>query len=92
MKARPNEVECWAIMITMIPMITPEDELFGTLRWIQKMDGFLGVKSNIPYGTICVFRTHEQAKNALIKIHRKGVEVYDVIQQVFIDKDDMEEE
>lgn len=58
-----NEVECYTVAIPNLPLF-PNKKVTTFLRWIQDMEGFVGLRPEYPRGTLLIFRTENDAKRA----------------------------
>lgn len=56
------------------------------IELIASQEGFLGLAPHRPYGTLCLFKTENDAKGARNILRMEGVKCGDNICEVFIDK------
>ena len=57
----PAFVKCYTVAIPNLP-IHPNKRVVKFIEDIQKMDGFVGIRPEYPYGTLVVFDTLNHAK------------------------------
>lgn len=60
---RDNEVSCWTVAIPNLPMI-PNRKIRKFVKWINKLDGFVGMSPHYPFGILLLFRSENDAKRA----------------------------
>ena len=56
------------------------------IRFIAKLDGFVGVHPMPPRGTLCLFRTENDAKIARNKMNAEGIKTGNNICECFVDE------
>jgi hypothetical protein len=56
------------------------------LAYIQSLDGFVGLYPHYPDGTLCLFKTENEAKGARNLMKAKGIMCGKNIGEVYIDK------
>lgn len=54
--------------------------------FIKGLEGFVGVHPMPPKGTLCLFRTENDAKIARNQMNEKGIQTGDNICEVFVDE------
>lgn len=67
-------MEVWAVVIGLLPM-KPNKKVLRFIKWVSKMDGFMGIQPSYPNGTFLVFKTENDAKVARNLIRDKGIAV-----------------
>lgn len=83
-----NEVVCYTVAIPNLP-IFPDRKVKKFLDYIQKMEGFVGIRPEYPHGTLLIFKTENNAKIARNKIRNYEGYNGDIghnICEVYIDK------
>ena len=84
---QPNEVECYTVGIgNFSPNPFLQKKQKEVLDFIQKLDGFCGVYPYYPKGTLCIFKTENNAKIAQNKMDAKGIQTGKIIGKIFVDK------
>ena len=58
---RDDEVECYTVAIPNLPMF-PNRAVKRFIRYIEKLDGYLGMYPCYPRGTLVIFRSENEAK------------------------------
>lgn len=84
---KDDEVEVYSVAIgnlTLNPLLTGKQT--ALLKEIQEMDGFVGIYPCYPRGTLCLFKTENDAKGARNLIKAKGIEVGKNIGTVYVDE------
>lgn len=56
------------------------------LDFIKKLEGFIGVYPYYPHGTLCLFKTENDAKRAKNSMQAKGIQTGKNIGEVYVDK------
>lgn len=77
-----NEVVCYGIGIGNLTL-PPVKKALG---FIQGLDGFVAFYPYWPHGTVCVFRTLNEAKVAKNLMQAKGIKTGREIAEMFIEK------
>lgn len=83
----PNEVSAYTVAVgnfTLNPFMRKRQK--QAVDYIQALEGFLGFYPCYPYGTLCIFKTENDAKGARNKMRHKGIEVGKNIGEIYIDK------
>lgn len=83
-----EDVKVYTVAIGQIrlnPLIMKRQK--EALQYIQGLNGFIGFHPVIPYGTLCLFKTENDAKGARNLMRAKGIETGKNIGEVFIDKE-----
>lgn len=86
-KKKPNEVSAWAVgvgNITLNPFFLKRQK--QALDFIKSLEGFIGVTPCYPHGTLCLFKTENDAKGAKNLMSAKGIQVGKYITEVYVDK------
>lgn len=65
---KEDEVTCYTVAIPNLP-IFPDKKVKRFIKWIHKLDGFVGIRPEYPYGTLLIFKTMNDAKIARNKIN-----------------------
>lgn len=84
---KENEVEVYTVSIgnlTLNPLLTRKQK--EILKEIQEMNGFVGIYPCYPKGTLCLFKTENDAKGARNLIRAKGIETGKNIGTCYVDK------
>ena len=81
-----NEVSVWSVAVGKIPRFLKPKGCVEALRFIVKQEGFIGFSPVKGYGTICLFKSENEAKIARNKMLSEGIECGDNICEVYIDK------
>lgn len=84
---KPNEVSAYTVGIgnfSLNPFLQKKQKKI--VDFIQSLEGFLGFTPCYPYGTLCLFRTENDAKGARNLMRAKGIEVGKNIAEVYVDK------
>lgn len=63
-----NEVSVYTVAIPNLP-IFPNRKVDKFVKWISKLDGFVGIRPEYPNGTLLLFKTKNDAKIARNKIN-----------------------
>lgn len=58
---KDDEVTCYSIMIPNLPLI-PSKKVMDFIKWVNELEGFLGLYPNYPFGTALIFDTENNAK------------------------------
>lgn len=87
---KENEVKCYTVAVGSAPMPWHSRKVKKSaeeaLRYIQKLEGFVGFHPIPPRGTLCIFRSLNQAKMAKNKMDAKGIHTGTNICETFIQK------
>ncbi len=84
---QPNEVSAWTVAVGNIPLNPFKmKKAEKALKFIAKLEGFIGFTPCAPHGTLCLFKTENDAKGARNLMRAKGIEVGKNIAEVYIDK------
>ena len=79
-----NEVVCYSVAVGNLPMFSKKTK--EALQIISDLDGFIGVYPYYPHGTLCIFKTLNQAKIAKNMMDAKGITTGFNITEIFVDK------
>lgn len=87
-----NEVVCYTVAVGNLP-IPPfvRKNSKKAIKFIQGLEGFVGFYPYYPHGTLCIFRTENQAKVAKNMMENKGIKTGNNICEIFVEKKYMEE-
>ena len=86
-KRKPNEVSAWTVAVGNIPLNPFKmKKAEKALKYIVKLEGFIGFTPCAPYGTLCLFKTENDAKGARNLMRAKGIQTGINIGEVYIDK------
>lgn len=84
---KEGEVKCYTVEIGNLPMPWHSRKVKNSakeaLDFIQKLEGFAGFHLVPPRGTLCLFRSLNQAKN---KMDAKGIHTGKNICETFVQK------
>lgn len=80
-----NEVVVYTVAVGNLPVFAKK-KTRKALRFIKGLDGFIGVYPYYPHGTLCFFRTLNQAKIAKNMMDAQGIATGFNITEAFIDK------
>lgn len=80
---KENEVVCYAFAI---PNLLINEETKKFIKWVNGLDGFLGIYPHYPHGNLLIFKTENDAKGGRNLIRARGIEVGKNIGEVFIEK------
>jgi len=87
---KEGEVKCYTVAIGNVPMLWHSPKIKRSakeaLNFIQKLEGFVGIHPMPPKGTVCIFRTVNQAKIAKNKMDAAGIQTGTHICEVFVEK------
>lgn len=84
---RENEVKVWTVAVGNLPVppFIPKKSK-EAIKYISKLEGFVGFHPVPPHGTLCLFKTENDAKGGRNHMRAKGIQVGKNIGYVFIDK------
>ena len=89
---RPNEADAWTVAIGNLPSIFQalnpkiKRQVDEALAIIKAQDGFIGVFPQPPDGTLCLFRSKNEAIRAKNIMSINGIQTGNNICHVYIDK------
>lgn len=85
---RDDEVSLWSVAVgnLPIPFIIPKKTKLA-LKFIQEQEGFVAFYPMYPHGTLCLFKTKNDAKGARNMMRFKGIQVGDNICEVYVKKE-----
>ena len=84
---KENEVVAYAFAIGNLSMNPfKQKRQMEVLKYIQSMEGFCGIYPHYPHGTLCIFKTKNDAKGARNLVKAKGCPVGNNIGEIYIDK------
>ena len=85
-----SEVKCWTVAVGNAPMPWHSRKVKKSakeaLKYITKLDGFIGVHPHPPDGTLCIFDSENNAKRARNMMRSKGILTGTNICEVFVDE------
>lgn len=91
-----SEVQLWAVAVGNMPTrFTPRKIRkagIAALKFIKRLDGFVGVTPIPPRGTLCLFRTENDAKCGMNLMNSEGIATGKNICDVFVDEKYVREE
>lgn len=84
-----NDVEVWTVAIGNLPLppFIPR-KTKKAIQFIKEQDGFIGFYPVYPKGTLCLFKTENDAKGARNMMRFKGIQVGDNICKAYMPKED----
>lgn len=80
-----DEVSVWSVAVGNLPLF-PSKKVRQAVDFIKEQDGFIGFHPVYPYGTLCLFRTENDAKGAKNMMRFKGIQVGNNICEVYINE------
>ena len=89
---QPNEVTAYTVAIGNIslnPLYAKKQK--QALGYIQSLKGFIGFYPSYPNGTLCIFKTENDAKVAKNQMDAKGIQTGKNIGEVFVGKEYVED-
>lgn len=90
-----NEVTCYTVAVGNAPMPWSSRKVKkaakAAMEYIATLEGLVGVNPQPPRGTLCLFRTLNDAKAAKNLMDAKGIKTGDNICAVFVDKKYLQE-
>lgn len=93
---KEGEVKCYTVAIGNAPMPWQsrkvKESAKEALQFIQKLEGFAGFHPVPPRGTLCIFKTLNNAKAAKNQMDAKGIQTGNNICEVFIEKKYIQQE
>ena len=85
-----SEVQLWAVAVGNLPMPWHPRKIrkagIAALKFIKRLDGFVGVTPMPPRGTLCLFRTENDAKRGRNLMESEGIKTGKNICEVFVDE------
>ena len=91
-----SEVQLWAVAVGNLPMPWHPRKIrkagIAAFKFIKKLDGFVGVTPMPPRGTLCLFRTENDAKRGMNLMNSEGIVTGKNICEVFVDEKYLREE
>lgn len=85
-----DEVRVWTVAVGNLPTpLTPRrarKDAIRALRFIMGLEGFIGFHPVPPEGTLCLFRTENNAKGARNLMRAAEIQVGRNIGEVFIER------
>lgn len=87
---RDNEVTCYTVAVGNIPLPPfVKKESRQAIDFIQELPGFIGFYPHWPEGTLCIFKTKNDAIRGKNDMESKGIQTGFNIGEVYIDKNYM---
>lgn len=87
---KENEVTCYTVAIGNLPMLFHSRKVkkraMEAVKFISEIEGFVGLYPFYPRGTLCLFKTENDAKRARNIMRTKGIETGTNIGKVYVDK------
>lgn len=86
---KENEVSVWSVAtgnLPRIPFFIPK-KTKEAIQFISELDGFVAFYPCYPHGTLCLFKTENDAKGARNMMRFKNIEVGDNICEVYVKKE-----
>jgi len=84
------EVTCYTVAVGNAPMPWASRKVKKSaekaFKFIAKLEGFVGVHPVPPRGTLCLFRTENDAKIARNKMNAEGIQTGDNICECYVDE------
>ena len=87
-----NEVKCWTVAVGNLPGLfgfinrKKHKATMAALAFITRQEGFIGIHPVPPHGTLCIFKTENNAKAARNVMRAEGIQVGKNICEVYVDK------
>ena len=83
-----DQVKVWTVAVGNLPLppFIPR-KVRKAIKFIKEQDGFIGFYPMYPNGTLCLFKTENDAKGARNIMRFKGIQVGDNICEVWINKE-----
>lgn len=85
-----SEVKVYTVAIGNAPMPWASRKVKKSaekaINFIKELDGFIGVNPQPPRGTLCLFRTENDAKIARNRMNAEGIRTGDNICECYIDE------
>ena len=86
---KEDEVSVWSVAVgnlPLIPLFAPK-KVKQAVKFISEQEGFIAFYPCFPHGTLCLFKTKNDAKGARNMMRFKGIVVGDNICEVFVKKE-----
>lgn len=88
---KENEFTCYTVAIGNLPMLfhsrRVKKRAMEAVKFISELEGFVGLYPFYPRGTLCIFKTENDAKRARNNMRAKGIETGSNIGEVFVSKE-----
>lgn len=82
-----NDVTVWSVSVGNLPFpLFASKSVRLAVKLIKEQEGFLFFYPCYPHGTLCLFRTENDAKGARNVMRFKGIQCGDNICKLFVDK------
>lgn len=87
-KPKPGEIKAFAFAISHPMPIDKKGEkaMKATAEFASKLDGLLGVNVQVPFGTLLIFKTVNDAKRAKNRCEAAGIKTGKDIVEIFVEK------
>ena len=82
-----DQVKVWTVAVGNLPVFFVPRRVKKAIKFIQEQDGFIAFYPMYPNGTLCLFKTENDAKGARNMMRFTGIEVGDNICEVWINKE-----
>lgn len=83
-----DDVAVWTVAIGNFPLpIFMSKKVKVVIQFIREQEGFVGFYPCYPHGTLCLFKTENQAKIARNMMHGRDIKTGDNICQVYINRE-----
>ncbi len=84
---RENEITCYTVAVGNLPM-PPfiKKETRQAIEFINELPGFVGFYPHWPNGTLCVFRTKNDAIRGKNEMQGKGIQTGINICEIYVEK------
>lgn len=82
-----TDIPVWTVAIGNLPLpIFMRKKTKQMIQFIREQDGFIGFYPCYPMGTLCLFKTENDAKGARNMMRFKGITCGDNICTIYIDE------
>ena len=76
-------VSYWSVAVGNLPLFFGRKQAKKALEYISQQEGFVGICPCYPRGTLCLFKTLNDAKGARNMMRLKGIKCGDNICEVY---------
>ena len=84
---KENEVSVWSVAVGNLPLNPFKMRAAEkALLYIRDLEGFIGIHPIPPRGTLCLFRSENEAKGARNLMRAKGIQTGNNICELYVDK------
>lgn len=77
-------ISLWSVAVGNIPLFFGRKQAMEALKYISEQEGFVGIHRCYPRGTLCLFKTLNDAKGARNMMRLKGIQCGDNICEVYV--------